>query len=472
MHVLKTDVLIIGGGAAGLNAALNLKTDKGILVEMPSSNSLLSPWNLMIKDKNQLKKEILIVGNNMNNLELVDTFLDHIEEAVSDLKKMGIKFKKSNIGLVPVYSLPGRKIKEIFTKKIKNKELEIIQGKVTNFLINDSKEIAGIELRLLDNKKARIMFNNLIIGAGGLCGLFQYNTGNYCIDGSILALCYEAGFKIRDIEFCMFHPFLITDRRFPKVLISGEILTKMNYENEQGKPFLSKKVAKALHENKHHYIFPQMVREFYLESLKNKIFGRLVCSENWFKQFKEENEFGYIFKNFKRNEIDKIEIHPAFHFSIGGLAINNNAQTNFENIYAAGEISGGLHGSNRIGGLAVLEGLIFGKLAALNINKNPKIKKHKNLKAIGNLGFSEDLKRRVWKTLGPVKNKENLADLKKFLDNKEKNTSQENFIKKILEICLLRKESIGAFYREDLATPATSAKSSFLEKDNIIFKQV
>ncbi len=467
-EVLKRDILIIGGGAAGLNAALNLESKNALLLEAPGSNSLLSPWNLMVKERNNLKEEILNTGNNMNDLELLDTFLDNIDEEIKNLRSLGVKLKTSNIGLVPDYKFPGKAVRDIFIERLKDKGMEILTGQVVNFLINDKGQVVGVDVELLNKKEARILFKALIIASGGLGGLFKYRTGNIFVDGSIISLCYEAGFLLKNLEFFMFHPFLITDRRLPKLLVSGTLLTKMDYEDENGKPFLSEEVTEALRENKHHYIFPKMVKEFYLKSLKGKIFGRLNCDENWFEEYKKKNEFGYIFSRYKKVDLEKIEVHPAFHFSIGGLAINKDAQTNMENIFAAGEVTGGLHGSNRIGGLAVLEGLIFGKIAAQNVIGSLKEMNHNNLQKIGNLGISENLKERVWESLGPVKNKEKLKSFKDFLENKQ-NTSQEKIIKKILEISLLRKESIGAFYRKDLPLK-TFAKSSYLKQNNIVFK--
>lgn len=473
MTTIKTQVLIIGGGAAGLNTALNLNTRDVILIEKNGSNSVLCPWNLMLKPKNELRKKILSTGNKINNPELLRGFLENYQEAIRDLKNLGLKFRKSNIGLIPDYALPGIEARKIFLKKLKAKKIKIVKAAVEKFLSSQNK-IIGVEARLFDSKKIKIFFNYLVLAAGGLGGLFPFRTGTKDSDGSISSLCYEAGFDMRDLEFFMFHPFLIVDKRLPKVLVSGNILTKMEYENEKGKKFLSKKIAEALRTNKHHYVFPQMTREFYSQSLKGKIFGRLICSNSWFEKFKKDNEFGFIFKNFKKDNLKKIELHPAFHFSIGGLVIDKNAQTNQENVYAAGEITGGLHGSNRIGGLAILEALIFAKKAALDINK--KIKKDKKeistpdkINEIGHLGLSKETRKEVWKALGPIKNRKKLEKFKTFLGKKKRLTSQEKFLKKIVEICLLRKNSIGAFYRQDLKEKNT-ASSSFLINKNIVFK--
>lgn len=442
MKKIKTQVLIIGGGAAGLNTAFNLKNNEVILIEKSGANSLLSPWNLMIKPKNQLRKEMLRTGDKINDLELLEVFLGDYRRAIKDLKQMGIKFRKSNIGLVPDYPFPGLNVKKIFLNKLNGGNIKFFKGKVENFLIDKKGEIKGVIVNSFSGEKSKIFFNYLVLAAGGLGGFFKFTTGSKDTDGSILSLCFEAGLKMRHLEFFMFHPFLITDKRLPKVLISGDILTKMEYENEKGEKFLSKKTETALKTNQYHHIFPQMTKEFYLQSLKSKIFGRLICSDEWFEKFKKENEFGFIFKNLKKSEIKKIEIHPAFHYSIGGLVINKDGQTSQKNIYAAGEITGGLHGSSRIGGLAVLEALVFSKRAALSINK--KIAKEvsiseKTLK-IGKLELSKLTKEKTWKALGPVKEKKELEKLKSFLENKKTLASQEKLLKEITKICLFKKD--------------------------------
>lgn len=478
MREIKTKVLIIGGGAAGLNSALHLKTKEVILIERNGSNSKISPWNLMVREREEIKEKILVNGKKKSNPQVLDAFFDYYFEVIDDLKNIGLKLRKSNIGLVPDYRLPGSKARKIFLQKLKNK-VKILKSEVKSFLVSKKeKKIRGVKVFLFSSQEeVRIFFDYLIIASGGMAGLFLFNTGSNDVDGSILSLAYEAGLTLKDLEFFMFHPFLITDRRFPQMLVSGKILTKMRYENEKGEEFLSKEIKEALLTNNHHHIFPQMVREFYQQSLKSKIFGRLVCSSQWFERFKRENEFGFIFRRFKKEEIEKIEIHPAFHFSIGGLVINEKAQTSQENVYAAGEVAAGLHGVNRVGGLAILEALVFSKIAALDINsklekEKKKIrvfKKDNSIEEVGTIGISQEMKKLVWQNLGPIKNKEKLENFQDYLKKKKRKTSQEKLIEKIVQISLLRKNSIGSFYRDDLKENE-KAPSSFLIKKEIVFK--
>ncbi|MFP4539565.1 MAG: FAD-binding protein [Candidatus Paceibacterota bacterium] len=471
MEIIQTDTLIIGGGAAGLNAALNLNKSKVTLVEKGGSNSVISPWNLMIKPEEEIREKIIKNGHQMSDPKIVDAFLKEYSRSVEDLKEMGIDLRRSNIGMVPRYSFPGSEVRKIFIEKLKDKNTNFLQGEIVKFLLNENGSIVGAEFSPTSSStRVRIFFNFLILASGGLGGFFDHKTGSSDSDGSILALSFEAGSQLRDMEFFMFHPFLIVDKRLPRALISGDILAKMEYIDENGNNFLSEKVSQALKNNEHHHIFHEMTKEFYLQSLKSKIFGKLTCSHQWFEKYKMENEFGYVFQNFTKSELDQIEIYPAFHFSIGGLVIDENGQTNQENVYAAGEITGGLHGGNRIGGLAILEALIFGKRAALSINKREvkEVQVPDEIRELGDLGISKEIKNKVWRSLGPIKRKDELEELKKLLSSKTNLTSQERLLSKIVEICLLRKESVGLFYREDLPS-AETAEPSFLIDGNIYF---
>ena len=86
MREIKTKVLIIGGGAAGLNSVLHLKTKDVILIEKGGSNSVVSPWNLMVGEREEIKEKILVNGKEKSNPQVLDAFFDHYFEVIDDLK--------------------------------------------------------------------------------------------------------------------------------------------------------------------------------------------------------------------------------------------------------------------------------------------------------------------------------------------------------------------------------------------------
>ena len=84
---IHTKVLVVGGGAAGMSALLNLKIKDVILVEAPGSNSVMAAWNIMIKPKEDLRMEMSKAGGSMGDKELLNKFLEMNEDVVNDLKK-------------------------------------------------------------------------------------------------------------------------------------------------------------------------------------------------------------------------------------------------------------------------------------------------------------------------------------------------------------------------------------------------
>jgi aspartate oxidase len=324
-----------------------------------------------------------------------------------------------------------------------------------------------------------IYFDYAVIAGGGITRLYHpYVTNSNTTNGSLLALAFEAGIVIQNIEFSMFHPFLITDRRFRRALFSGTLLTKMKFVDTRGREFLSPPIRDALRNNEHHSVFPQMTREFYLQSLRGKVFAIPECSDEWFAQYQKTNEYGFLFKGHTPRTIGRLEIHPAFHFLIGGIAINERAETSMSNIYAAGEICGGLYGASRFGGTAVSEAWVFGKVAAHEINKRSRGREttlahtspYRLIERVGSLGIRKSVTLRVWKALGPVRDKGTLTSFVAFLNQQQRLSSEEKLIQRMAEVSLARRSSVGGFFRKDLPQEQTGY-NSYCTKDTFVFKK-
>lgn len=447
MKKIYVNNLIIGAGAAGFAAGLELAPDC-LIIHAGSSVSGVSLWNLKIKSKEILKKEMLETGCYNNNRNVLDAFLNNFEQAVLDLEKLGIKFRYSNIGKIPDYKINGPEVLKIMKQRFLEKKGKILKANVVN-LLSKNKKIIGIRINQNGIEKD-IVFNNLILASGGLQGFFKHHLGGNH-NGSILAMLWKAGLKTKDLEYLMFHPFLINDERLPKFIISGDLVTKIKFVNSKGQEFLPQKISKALKNNEHHCLFPEMNKVFYKESLKGDVCAVLNCDKAWFEKFKKQNEFGWIFNGVNFNQIKKIKVTPVFHYSIGGLVINQKAQTSQPNIYAVGEISTGLFGANRSGGLAIPEALVFGKIAAQNIKKEKFKQKNKVVKylVMPNAEISKELKELVWESLGPVKNIKTLKKNYKKLFLENRGIAQE-FILAILKTSINKKKNLGSFYRDDL----------------------
>jgi len=475
MKKIYTQVLILGGGAAGISTALKLNVFRVALVELPESSTASSVWNIGLGQKDEFKAKIRRVGHYMGNKSLIAKFVSLHRQTISDLKKFGIAFRRSNIGQIPD-KMSGQQIYRVLRQQLNETKVRKIKGEVSSFLKDqNSGALVGVAVQTAQGP-IEIYFNYAVIAGGGITRFYNYTTNPNNTNGSLLALAGAVGLELQNIEFSMFHPFLITDKRFSPVLFSGTFLTKMRFEDDSGREFLSPEIVQALRRNEHHSVFPQMTREFYLQSLKGKIWAVPECSEDWFEDYKHRNEYGFIFKSFKLKELGRLEIHPAFHFLIGGIAINERAETSEKNIYAAGEICGGLYGANRFGGTAVSEAWVFGKVAAGEINK--KLKKtdfnkneFKDLKVVkvGRLGLRRQIKERVWEALGPVRDARSLRSFIDLIDQQGNLSSEEKLIRLMAEVSLKREASVGGFFRRDLPV-VDKAYNSYCQGGTISFR--
>ncbi|MCD6434548.1 MAG: FAD-binding protein [Candidatus Diapherotrites archaeon] len=395
---------IVGCGAAGLAAALESREKKIVIIDGKGAASAISPWNMQAEQG--LKEKMLNTGK-INNREILDYFIENYSTAKEFLEKHNIKLRKSNMGIIPNYRMVGKELTEIFRKKLIEKGVKIVEGNVKGIRVKGDKLCS-----IVVNSK-EIYAENFIFAFGGLGNLYKYST-YVGAASNLLAACLEAGFEIGNLQYNMFHPFLIIDKKLPNTLLSGTLLQKMRFINSQNKEFLSEEIIEALKNNKYHYLFSKMCREFYAESLKNKIYAEILLNENEFNEYKQRDEFGWIFANRKLSEIRRFRITPAFHYSLGGLTIDRNAKTSFENVYAAGECTTGLHGCERVGGVAIAEAIIFGITAAKNANNGKLCRKGKLIKIPE---IDEKHRQLFWELLGPIKRKKKLET---FIDENKR----------------------------------------------------
>jgi succinate dehydrogenase/fumarate reductase flavoprotein subunit len=94
-------------------------------------------------------------------------------------------------------------------------------------------------------------------------------------------------------------------------------------------------------------------------------------------------QFGAEYRIFKKYDIDitkePILVYPTIHFQNGGIDINENTRTSIPGLFAAGEVTGGVHGKNRLGGNALTEYMVFGRRAGISAAKHSKNSEPKNL---------------------------------------------------------------------------------------------
>ncbi|GEN57934.1 L-aspartate oxidase [Halolactibacillus alkaliphilus] len=206
----------------------------------------------------------------------------------------------------------------------------------------------------------------VVLATGGYAGIFQYHSNDPLMTGDGVAMGYRAGAAVNDLEFIQFHPTLaIGDQQ--RFLISEAVRGEgARLVNGRGEYIMDHHPLKDLAPrdvvSQVLYVLNQQDEATYLDIRPVKDF---------------ERRFPQITDLLHKNGIDikqgLIPVQPGAHFTMGGLAVNEQHETTVPNLYAIGEVAAtGVHGANRLASNSLLEALVFGKdLADVLRNKPP-----------------------------------------------------------------------------------------------------
>lgn len=406
---IKTDVLIIGSGIAGLFAALKVSQYADVTIvtkkEKTESNTNYAQGGIasVISSTDSFEKHIedtLIAGAGLCNERIVKLMVEEGPDRINDLIDIGTQFSfkdgSLDLALEGGHSMPriihakdltGKEIETALVKKINSLDnIKVIENTLAIELITEH-NIYKMKSAVLANRKCygafvldvstgkvfKILAKAIILATGGVGQVYQHTTNPKIATGDGIAMGYRAGAKIANMEFIQFHPTtlysasksVLGDQSF---LISeavrgfgGKLLTK------DGKEFMS------LYDSRKE-LAPRDIVARAIDS-ELKISGDdFVLLDISFKKSEEiKNLFPNIYENcFKRGiDITKqpIPVVPAAHYSCGGLIVDEFSRSSLNALYAIGEVSmTGVHGANRLASNSLLEAVVFAQRAAININ--------------------------------------------------------------------------------------------------------
>lgn len=438
-ETLDYDVVVIGGGGAGMTAAIELKTaglNVVIVEKMPmlGGNTVKATGGmnaaetkaqeaLGIKDSIETFIEDTMVGGyNVNNKDLVTVMAENSSDAIDWLESIGaplpdVTFSggatNERIHRPEGGAAVGSFLVDVFSDNIEKLGIEVmLNTKATEIIMNDGK-IAGIKAESSDTNYT-INAKSVVLATGGfganeemytkyrpeLKGYVTTNTPGATGDGIVMA--ENIGANLVDIEQIQIHP---TVEQTTSIMITegvrgdGAILV-----NQSGKRFTDELLTRDVvsadiieQEGSYAYlIFDQKLRdnlsavEKYVENnitVQADSFEELAglisvdagtfteTMNTWNEAVEAQNDTEFGRTTGMENDITTgpfyaIKIAPGVHHTMGGVEINTSAEVIstdgnvIPGLFAAGEVTGGVHGANRIGGNAVADIVVFGRVAA------------------------------------------------------------------------------------------------------------
>lgn len=394
----KWDVVIIGSGIAGLYSAVNLDPSLKVCIlskeTMDENNSYLAQGGIAAAigadDMPEYHfKDTIKAGAGHCNEEAV-TIL--VEEAPADIKalcELGTNFDRNPDGTLTttregghghfriVHALGDATGKEVVDSLLrvcrKRDNITIKENCFAIDLIVSEGRCAGVLIAAgIDTATAKevLYCRSIICASGGIGQVYRNTTSSEVVTGDGISMAYRAGAVLADMEFVQFHPtaFYTPEYEGSRFLISeavrgeGGILLNINHErfmhkyNSMGEIAPRDIVSRA--------IFSEMKK-----TGSDHVYLDITHKDADYLR----NRFPTIYERCLKQGVDitkdYIPVSPVQHYFMGGIKTDLLGRTNIEGFYACGEAANtGVHGANRLASNSLLEGLVFGRRSALNIN--------------------------------------------------------------------------------------------------------
>jgi len=398
----KIDVLVIGGGGAGVTTALLAKENGADVLlatklRLGDSNTIMAEGGIGAatspEDSPVIHYIDTIVGGRGKNIpELVEALVNDAPFIVEWLTNLGVNFDRLPDGSYfthmpaghsrkrshSVKDITGLEIMRVLCDEIRNQEINVLEfSPAVELLLDDQGQCAGAVLFNFDTEQyCVVQAKATLIATGGIGRLHiqGFPTSNHygaTADGLVMA--YRAGAKLIYMDFIQYHPTGIAWPEQMLGLLISEALRAQGAQvvNGEGEMFvdrletrdaLSAAIIRECGERNRGVLTPTGMVGVWLDTpLIDRIGG-----EGTFLR-----RFAGIHSRFKKYNIDParepILIYPTQHYQNGGIETKVNGETNIPNLYVAGEVAGGVHGHNRLGSNSLVDIFVFGRRAGMDI---------------------------------------------------------------------------------------------------------
>ncbi len=400
------NIIIIGAGAAGLSAALELAKNGvvSILVsDMPSerAQSVMAEGGInaaadTVNDSPELHaKETYEAGKCIADIKAVSCMTKEAPHIIEELFDNGMAFTLNKDNRPDVRAFGGQSVKRTFyaaantgkqlmytlIDQVRSYEVKGLINRLTGWqflrLLYDNNTSVGSNTSNKSNvskgcvlynpytKEKKYLYGRLIIATGGLNGMFGNATGSVKNTGAVTANLFASGVRLANGEFIQYHP--TTVRLHGKNMLISEAVRGEGgrlYVLENGEPyyFMEDKYPKRGN------LMPRDViaREEWIQMQQGK--QVYLDMSHLDRSVSEKKLKGVIDDCMRFLNLDPrkepIPVTPGIHYFMGGIWVDINHRTSMDGLYAAGECACQYHGANRLGGNSLLGAMYGGRIAA------------------------------------------------------------------------------------------------------------
>ncbi len=384
---LRADFLVIGGGIAGLRAAIDLVEHGHVLLLTKAggteSNTGYAQGGVAAAlgpdDSPALHlADTLEAGAGLCDADAVDVLVNEGPRYVRELMAWGAAFDRDENGqpslgregahsvrrVLHARDATGREIARTLWSRLHGRgSLEVLDHALATRLIVDDGECLGVELLHADGSSATVRADAVLLATGGAGQVFAETTNPAIATGDGVAMAWREGARVGDLEFVQFHPTVLHAPGSARALISeavrGEGAQLLNADGERFMERYDPRGELAPRD----VVATAMVREA-ARTGRPVHLSLAHLDAAWVHE-----RFPGIAEICRAAGLDvatdKLPVSPAAHYMCGGVDTDLDGRTSIARLFAAGEVAcTRVHGANRLASNSLLEGLVFGARAA------------------------------------------------------------------------------------------------------------
>jgi L-aspartate oxidase len=495
---LETDFIVVGSGIAGLRAAIEL-AHAGARVTVltkdrtSESNTEYAQGGIAValseEDEVALHEEdTLGAGAGLCDKEAVRVMVEDGPRYIEELIDWGTEFDREAGRLVFTQEAAhsrrrilhahgdstGREIvRSLIARARREREIAFVShAGVESLIVRDGKCCGVRYLDPLVRAQRELWARAVVLASGGAGQVFLHTTNPEVATGDGIAMAFDAGAELSDMEFVQFHPTALNLAEAPRFLLSEAMRGEGGVlRNARGERFMSR-----YHERRElaprDIVSRSIVAEMERTGTRTVYLDMTALAPSFVR-----HRFPKIYDTCLHYGLDLtrdlLPVSPAAHYSMGGVRTDLYGRTTLGGLYAAGEVAcTGVHGANRLASNSLLEGLVFGaragRAAALDYaNERVRVSAEEKMEdereaepqreGLGEIALAvrKRVKRLMWERVGIQRSRASVARaLWEFeqIARAPLRPSSRNFLTVatlIARAALWRTESRGAHYRTD-----------------------
>ncbi len=492
---MKNTVLVIGGGGAGLTAAVSAakegarvclvsKTEPGLNTCTAYSGGIFTLASGGVTPAEHYAKT-METGCGAGDPALVRAMAEGAEEALRALRSWGVDIRFPRDGKASVRHLAPRRLMsgEGLTARLaaiaRAENVEFRPFSVVTRLLLDDRGFCGARIVGWKSGRAEIVpADAVIIATGGAGRIFSRTDNPARLTGDGYALALDAGLRLRDMEFIQFYPLGWRDPRLPVWMADLGLIDSVPLTNARGDEFLLRNLREWGFKNGEEGNLYARDRAAVAIARADREGGAFLHIEEAPPKLWSDRKFtrGLIIDPARLKSLGRpVRVAPLEHYFCGGIVIDADGRAGTPGVYACGECTGGVDGANRVGGNALSNIVTFGRRAGTAAARESRRASPVPAASAPPPVFDEHgvaprklrlyLQRTMWDCLGPIRRASGLRRALDFLDEAESARLRASTPAELLlaletrgliasarasaRAALARRNSLGAHYRED-----------------------